>query len=357
MSQWSAETTFVASSHGLLAVLPPKAPYATIAGFNISPSNLLSSSPASFTDVLLHEHVYDSFNVQLANTINHFVRTPNGRGLVATTVSGEVGVWYNEAVGKVPSGGPVPRSLTGKAYWQESHFPSAGAIFSKGRAIVFFKKEALGGTITLQHINTGKDTPEPPVYLPEFELDLQDDIAFLLASSDIDDGYETAGRRTQRALIIAASKQGHAWIWRVDSKTDKDGALTGDVPDISLISSSILPVEGDEPHLILPVDPMGWHEPVFDWKNNVPLQDLILTVSKTGILEFWSPEVGHHFPGERPHSERVGRKEHLLHDDDHLDVAWRRSGMVRTERSNVLMARCSSRKKTVLGELDAFDSS
>lgn len=178
-----------------------------------------------------------------------------------------------------------------------------------------------------------------------------DEIELLLAVSDIDDGYSGRGRRTQRAIILAASKQGHAWVWRVDSRlTANLSADTNvdDAPGIRLLSHYVLPVEGGEPHLILPVDPMGWHQSVIDWKNDAPLQDMILTVSKAGVLEFWSPELGHHYNGERAHKDRVPTRGHDKHDDS-ADKPWRRTGTVRTGRERVVMARCSSRKKTVLG--------
>ena len=125
-----------------------------------------------------------------------------------------------------------------------------------------------------------------------------------------------------------------------------------DQPDISLLSRYRLPVDLDTPHLILPVDPMGWHQSVIDWKTDTPLQDMILTCSKSGVLEFWTPQLGHHFAFEVQHGHAANgtkdRQNGNLHDHD--ESPWTRSGVVRTGRADALMARCSSRKKTVLGK-------
>lgn len=296
----------------------------------------------------------ETAQVELEHNIDHFVRTPNGRGLLAMTESGEVGVWYKERLGKIARDGPAPRAIIGKGQWTEASRPRSSAIFAKGRAIVFYTVDEVGiGKISLQHLDQDASSPTPAVTLPDFELDLGDDIAMLLAVSDIDDGFAGRGRRTQRAIIMAASRQGHAWVWRVDSRllsTVSEDINVDDPPVITSVSHYTLPIEGGEPHLILPVDPMGWHQSVIDWKNMTPLQDMILTVSKSGVLEFWSPELGHHFKDEIAHCERKGARRHGSSHPAEGDAPWRRTGTVRTGRKDALNARCSSRKKTVLSK-------
>jgi hypothetical protein len=269
--------------------------------------------------------------------------------MLAATAQGEIAVWYKEQIGKVSRGHIAPKSIIGKGHWTRKTRPLASAIFAKGRAIVFYTSDRGEGVITLQHLDPGITTPTPPVTMPDFELDLGDDIALLLAVSDIDDGYSGKGRRTQRAVVLAASKQGHAWVWRVDSRLNaSSGSTMDETPDIRLLSHYVLPVEGGEPRLILPVDPMGWHQSVIDWKNDTPLQDMILTVSSNGVLEFWSPELGHHYTAERPHNQTVSNGDAPANGDN---KPWSRTGVVRTGRNEIKMARCSSRKKTVLSEL------
>ena len=357
LPKWSPRCQMLPSPEaGLTIVMPTDQTSSPLAAVTLSLSGLLTSSPQAVTPVSGLFSQEETLNVQLSHDIDHFVRTPNGRGLLALTVSGEIGVWYKEHLGKVSKEGAAARAIVGKGQWYEKAAPKASAIFAKGRAIVFYTHDGLEGKITLQHLDVDATSPTPPLPLPEFELELGDDIVMLLGVSDIDDGFSSRGRRTQSAIVMAASKQGHAWVWKVDSQlisTTSADSLTDDKPKVKLLSHYELPVEGGEPHLILPVDPMGWHSSTIDWKNNVPLQDMILTVSKSGVLEFWSPELGHHYKDEKPHGERSGHA-HNGNQPSEGDLPWRRTGVVRTGRNNVSTARCSSRKKTVLGELVPF---
>jgi hypothetical protein len=276
-------------------------------------------------------------NVGIAQEIEHFVRTPNGRGLLAVGSAGEVAVWEKQQLGKLQKGEQSTTALLGKGHWQATK-PTRSAIFAKGRAIVFYTKE--DNSLSLQHLDHGQTTPSDPVPLPLFAPNDGDELSMLMAVSDIDDGHSQKGRRTQQALIMAVAGSGEAWVWRIVSKQAEDNNALGDQPDIILISHSRLPVELADncakPHLILPVDPMGWHQSVVDWTTNTPAQDMVLSVTQDGVLEFWRPKLGLTVQSK-------GNK-------DGADVAWTRSGIVRTGKKNILRARCSSRKKTVLGK-------
>ena len=95
-------------------------------------------------------------------------------------------------------------------------------------------------------------------------------------------------------------------------------AASGAAPSLSLISETVLPLSSPAA-FILPVDPMGWissHGPTGTER------DVLLSVGRDGDLMFWVPE---------------GKK-----------ISWRCTGRVRTGRTNIRMARCSSAKKTVL---------
>jgi hypothetical protein len=278
--------------------------------------------------------------VQLKNPLSHFIRTPNGRGLLAICENGEIGVWSKEKVDKPVKGKEPPRSLAGKGQWNMSSTPLHSAIFAKGRAIVFYTKNEQGSRISIQHLDPGSSQPTEPVPLPEFEIEEEDDMAMLLAVSDIDDGISGKERRTQRAVVMAVTKSGQAWCWRVTSSTNLDN----DKPDIQLLHEYRLPIQsGSSPALVLPVDPMGWHTSVIDWKSDTPLQDMVLTISEAGVLEYWQPRLGQHLgmqDGAKDGREVNGGS----------GEAWVRSGSVDTGRTNVIMARCSSRKKTALSE-------
>ena len=276
--------------------------------------------------------------------------------------------WYADNLGRSPKHDQKPQALVSKGLWTLPHVPIATAIFAKGRAIVSYSRSNSNPQITLQHLEDGSLEPSATVRLPSFSLDPDDEVEMLLAVSDIDDGLSARGRRTQKAYVMAASRNGRAWVWRLESRfamtsasesfstttasiaqspsTYMESRLASAPPEISLSTTYLLPVEEGSARFILPVDPMGWHQSVIDWQSNVPLQDMVLTISNSGVLEFWSPELGHHFKRENPHDAHI----HVNGYDDHQhgDLPWTRTGVVHTGISNATMARCSSRKKTVL---------
>ncbi|KAJ7071176.1 RAVE protein 1 C terminal-domain-containing protein [Mycena amicta] len=84
-------------------------------------------------------------------------------------------------------------------------------------------------------------------------------------------------------------------------------------PEFTLYSLSVLPIP--PPKMILPVDPMAW-----GFQRQWALHDVLLSLSESGELAFWVPD---------------GKE-------------WRRTGSVRTDRTGITKARCSSAKKTAL---------
>ena len=85
---------------------------------------------------------------------------------------------------------------------------------------------------------------------------------------------------------------------------------------------------------------MGWHESVIDWKERVPLQDMLVVVTKDGELSYWTPRLGY-VEGEKGEGKEP----------------WVRTGVVKTGKKGVVMARCSSRKKTAMGEFESVRAS
>lgn len=259
-------------------------------------------------------------------------------------------------------------------------------------------KNAGEAYITLQHLDQSTagqpSQPKSSVRLPDFELQQGDTISMLSAASDIDDGQSSRDRRTRQAVIVAVSAKGEAWVWKVDTKDGLDAvnvdvqdedAKKGEVPEIRLISHSTIPCGVDDldaavdatanvkgegqgkreggananvPTHVLPVDPMGWHQSVVDWKTQSLLQDIVLTISPAGVLEFWRPRIGDHmvtskytFHPSTTSTTNGTSDKHDNHGHVHAhghDAQWVRTGMVRTERTDIRAARCSSRKKTVL---------
>lgn len=380
---------------------------------------------------------FEAMSVLMAQDITEFVRTPNGRGLLAVGQEGEIGIWEKRRLGKAQHqvGGPKRVTLVGKGQWTAPATPILYSIYAKGRGIASYFKGPDGPQVVLQHLDPGDGTPSEPVPMPQFEPKEGDDIKMLLAVSNIDDGYSSRKRRTRRAVIMAVAESGEAWVWRIDpapssphfeltgipwstprksaadspsnspqrrtvrledspvartsridsasaSTTRIDGLPTrsnrnrdespaprgaklsesigsidtpkgssfiyrSEKPIVTLISHSVLPVEdGQKPRFIVPVDPMGWHSSTVDWESDTPLQDMVVTVSESGVLEFWRPRLGQHLPGHRRGTVYGDMANHA----PSVNAAWTRTGVVRTEKKNVIRARCSSRKKTVLGE-------
>lgn len=362
---WSTKAQTISCVEGLLIVPPATSSVSQVSAHRIDLAAVCESKSDAIVPTTLAKSTEEVVAIQLEQKINRFVRTPNGRGLLSMGESGEVGIWYKDHIGKVDKNGPAIPALLGKGHWVEDGQITRSAIFAKGRAIVFCRQTDTGSSISLQHLDPGSTIPSTPVPMPNFELDENDAIEMLLAVSDIDDGYSGQGRKTQKAIIIAASRQGVAWVWRADTKIQPRPESTSidlgspqlelnpqgttSPPEITLFSKYRLPVEDAEPALVLPVDPMGWHQSVIDWKSMSTLQDVIVTVSKRGVLEFWSPELGHHFGMESNHNDHV----HSNGDTNgHQSETkpWYRTSVVRTGRNGVSKARCSSRKKTVLGE-------
>jgi hypothetical protein len=95
-------------------------------------------------------------------------------------------------------------------------------------------------------------------------------------------------------------------------------AASGGLPSLSVVSQTALPLPSPVA-FILPVDPMGW----ISSRDTAEMErDVLLSVGRDGELMFWVP--------------------------DGNGTGWRRTGRVRTGRTNIRMARCSSAKKTVL---------
>ncbi|KAA1467902.1 hypothetical protein DENSPDRAFT_906985 [Dentipellis sp. KUC8613] len=90
-------------------------------------------------------------------------------------------------------------------------------------------------------------------------------------------------------------------------------------PSLHILSHTTLPLESPLA-FILPVDPMAWTTPR---SFTDPGHDVLLSVTEDGELRFWLP-------------------------DDGPDGSWRSTGRVRTGRTNISRARCSSAKKSVL---------
>lgn len=93
-------------------------------------------------------------------------------------------------------------------------------------------------------------------------------------------------------------------------------------PSLSIHSESYLPLSSPLKTLV-PVDPMAWSFPNRQ-AITTSSHDALLSVSEDGALAFWIPDT----------TTKV--------------TNWKCTGRVRTGRTSILMAACSSAKKTVL---------
>ncbi|KAI0361166.1 WD repeat-containing protein [Trametes cingulata] len=128
---------------------------------------------------------------------------------------------------------------------------------------------------------------------------------FALSSPSISSPYRTLIGITASCTVVVIS-----------------ATISGDNTTLSLLSESSLPLP-KPPKRILPVDPMAWVGQYGSGTRGVAqVHDVLLSVSEQGELAFWVPE------GQT--------------------VAWKCTGVVRTGRKGLSMARCSSAKKSVL---------
>ncbi|WVQ94063.1 hypothetical protein IAU59_001141 [Kwoniella sp. CBS 9459] len=364
VQQWSSHARLLhipGPTPSLVAALAPTDRNPSIEAYRLSLADIFASRSAGITLTAHPASPDETTPVQLEHPIDHFVRTPNGRGLLAIAEHGEIGTWYKQQLSLRPGQwrqGPNP--LLGKGHWTAPTSPSQAATFAKGRALVFYTSPPEGPPeITLQHLDRASTSPAPPVVLPHFSPTKGDEVEMLLAVSDIDDGYSNKGRRTQRAIIMAATRSGEAWVWRVISRITPKEEQVDERPDVILLSHYRLPTDtahpNESPRMIMPVDPMGWHQSVIDWTTDTCLQDMVLTISNDGDLEFWIPRIGSHLAGDHA-SAKKGAADmacHALENGSSADSndPWIKTGVVKTDRRNVIAARCSSRKKTALGAL------
>lgn len=91
--------------------------------------------------------------------------------------------------------------------------------------------------------------------------------------------------------------------------------------ELTSLAPTRLPTS-DDLSLVLPVDPMAWSNVTDPGREH----DTLLSVSKNGDLAFW------------------------LFDEDDDRSQWKCTGRVKTGKSGYRLARCSSAKKTALGE-------
>jgi hypothetical protein len=272
--------------------------------------------------------------------VSYLARTPNGRGLLSVGTNGQHTVW---TIGTQADGTDAVGRLAGRAQWnmangKEDGCVTASAIFAGARGLV----RAADDKVTLHHVNSD-GTFTSGIDLPSFRAG--DKIEVIVATSDVDDGVTARETRTQQTYIIAACEDAAVYVWLVEGAGTSVIGPEGYIPTARLMSRYVLGARDDQttkasdsttlPAFVLPVDPMGWHTSTVDWESHAALQDMVLTISQSGDLEFWKPTTQDDASSDG--SPRLGR-------------TWSRTGLVHSGKSSLVLARCSARKKTALGE-------
>ncbi|KAF7436647.1 regulator of (H+)-ATPase in vacuolar membrane [Pleurotus ostreatus] len=128
------------------------------------------------------------------------------------------------------------------------------------------------------------------------------------------------------SLFTMPSENGGETIFAIASDSSILHIFLGssDCPQLRLASRTILPLTLP-PNMILPVDPMAWGLTPHKGKDWIK-RDALLSISSCGELAFWVTDVV----------------------TDTEDETWKCTGKVRTGRSNIRTARCSSAKKSAL---------
>lgn len=296
----------------------------------------------------------------LSEPVDEFFRTPNGRSVLSRGAQGECIVWGLELAKKGTN--EHDGIWTARARWEAEGGTELMALFARGACLLYFPSRvkssadicewvarlsgrsvasysAVERSISISYL---RPTAPPSTLLQLSSSTVLPSLApehapsILLALSDIDDGVSTATKLPKISFIIASTPSAFVYIWRLDAGDPTQRGLPAGEPTASLVSTFQLPSEehGAEPAFVLPVDPMGWHQSVIDWRTKSPLQELLVVVSKDGVLSYWTPRLE-----MTTGVENTGGKE-----------PWTRTGLVRTGKKDVVLARCSSRKKTALGE-------
>ncbi|CED84427.1 RAVE (regulator of V-ATPase assembly) complex subunit RAV1/DMX protein, WD repeat superfamily [Phaffia rhodozyma] len=337
-----------------------------------SPSSSNQSSPSSTANRIIHPLP----NRQdpgggLDQTIERLIRTPNGRGLLSVGERGEVAAWglsiSTDQNDKRKGKGKGKEVWKMRSKWvdedddptEETSFEDGKsederegsqddvlyALFARGRSLITYVPHTQRLSIRTLRSATCS-IPSKPHYLTVEGAQKGERMTTLLAFSDIDDGVSGKGEMSI-GFIILGNKAGRFWVWRID----QDGSNT-------LISSATIPFDSSfltappsdgnhptQPHpkFILPVDPMGWHSSIVDWKMKALLQDVIVVVSQDGDLSFWRPHLDFGAP-----IERDGWEVEETDEDGGAKGEWFRTGLVKTGRKGLSKARCSSRKKTAM---------
>lgn len=380
-------------------VLLAQTPSAPLQAFYLSPPSFFDHSPvtSSFASMPNVKHPI----LGLTTPVKRMVRTPNGRSFLTLGERGECVVYGFEkdklgieeaestmepVIGRKEKGKDREQRRghgvwQARARWEVKEGVDLIAIFARGKSLASYDPET--SSLSVQYLRpppskiAGSNVSDLPSTLQHISLPTSlpslspsHALTTLLALSDIDDGVSTSTTLPTTSFIIASTADAYVYLWRLDAGDPTQRGKAEGEPKPTLVSSYALPFDEDDdgsggdsiggggkkrlsdrlretPAFVLSVDPMGWHQSVVDWKTRTPLQDMLAVVARDGVLTFWSPRLDDR---EGREGGGTGSKEEVIRGEGEEDVkSWIRTGRVKTGRKDIVLAACSSRKKTAMG--------
>ncbi|OSD03553.1 hypothetical protein PYCCODRAFT_1476945 [Trametes coccinea BRFM310] len=241
-----------------------------------------------------------------------FMRTPNGEGVAALREDGSGEVWNFDWA----KTGRLVRTGRWKA---DAGRVDQFAVFDAGRRFVTYS--SVNSLLTLH------TSPPATLQVPSLTS------LFPLSSPAI-----SSPRRT----LVGITHTNTVVIIR---------ATVMESSSLELLSESSLPLPRP-PKTILPVDPMAWVGQYGSGTRGVAqVHDVLLSVSEEGELAFWVPQgelLNHIGPTSGIQANGVTQVREADGVREEEKAAWKCTGIVRTGRKGLTMARCSSAKKSVL---------
>jgi hypothetical protein len=330
---------------------PSSSPLVLLAQTPSQPLQAFHLSPSSFFDPYPSTPSFSSLKGQKRSLLamekpaRKMFRTPNGRSVLTFGEGGECVVWGLEREKDQGKGKGKERESRQKgegvwrarAKWQEEDGVELVAVFARGRSVARYSPST--STLSLRYLRPSIPllgaaphihTISSPSCLPSLSPDHK--LTTLIALSDIDDGVSTSTTLPTTSYVIASTADAFVYLWRLEAGDPTMRGKPEGEPKPTLVSAYALPfsVDRDPPAFVLAVDPMGWHQSVIDWKARTPLQDMLAVVGMNGELTYWTPRL-----------DGGG--------GEGADKPWMRTGRVKTGRRLMLLAKCSSRKKTAMG--------
>lgn len=247
-------------------------------------------------------------------TVIRFERTPDGEGVGAIRLEGAGETW---------SVNPSGRAIKSRGRWKlDDVSNSVDNLVVLDRGIKFCVRiSPFSNTIFLlgkQFVTYSSATQQLVLHIiPPISVELPNLISVFSLPPD---SSSTQSAKSGTLVAITAEHE----VVLIDVNLPSTNPNINIQPALRISSRSFLPINPPSSH-ILPVDPMAWTGPYLSGKKGMD-HDVLLSVTAEGELAFWVP------------------------NDVSEGQGWKCTGKVRTGRTGLKKARCSSAKKSALGK-------